>query len=94
MTIRTDASVKANGVVIFPEGHFMISVSKTFSQAETEYSDVEREASANVFVMGDGTFESVFTWQETQARYRSPSSGFHICSRQKLPEIVSARITV
>ena len=48
VTITTDASGKAIGGVLSQEGHSVIYVPKTLSQAEQRYSNIEREALAIV----------------------------------------------
>ena len=50
-TVTTDASEKAIGGVLSQEGHTVIYVSKKLSQAGQNYSNIEREALAIVFVV-------------------------------------------
>ena len=50
-TVTTYASEKAIGGVLSQEGHPVIYVSKMLSQAEQNYSNIEREALAMVFVV-------------------------------------------
>ena len=50
-TVTTDASEKAIGGVLSQEGHPVIYVSRKLSQAEQNYSNIEREALAIVFVV-------------------------------------------
>ena len=50
-TVTTDASEKAIGGVLSHEGHPVIYVSRKLSQAEQNYSNIEREAFAIVFVV-------------------------------------------
>ena len=51
-TVTTDASEKAiGGVLSQEEGHPLIYVSRKLSQAEQNYSNIEREALAIVFVV-------------------------------------------
>ena len=50
-TLTTDASEKAIGGVLSQEGHPVIYVSRKLSQAEKNYSNIEREALAIVFVV-------------------------------------------
>ena len=49
--MTTDASEKAIGRVLSQEGHPVIYVPKKLSQAEQNYSNLEREALAIVFVV-------------------------------------------
>ena len=50
-TVTTDASEKTIGGVLSQEGHPVIYVSRKLSQAEENYSNIEREALAIVFVV-------------------------------------------
>ena len=50
-TVTTDASEKAIGGVLSKEGHPVIHVTRKLSQAEQNYSNIEREALAIVFVV-------------------------------------------
>ena len=50
-SVTTDASEKAIGGVLTQEGHPVIYVSRKLSQAEQNYSNVERVALAIVFVV-------------------------------------------
>ena len=50
-TVTTDASEKANGGVPSQEGHPVIYVSRKLTPAEQNYSNIEREALAIVFVV-------------------------------------------
>ena len=50
-TVTTDASEKAIGGVLSHEGHPVIYESRKLSQAELNYSNIEREALAIVFVV-------------------------------------------
>ena len=50
-TVTTDASEKAIGGVLSQEGHPVIYVSKKLTPAEQNYSNIEREALAIVFVV-------------------------------------------
>ena len=50
-TVTTDASEKAIGEVLSQEGHPVIYVSRKLSKAEQNYSNIEREALANFFVV-------------------------------------------
>ena len=50
-TVTTDASGKAIGGVLSQEGHPVIYVSRKLWQAEQNYSNIEREALAIVFVV-------------------------------------------
>ena len=50
-TVTTDASEKALGGVLSQEGHPVIYVSRKLSQTEQNYSNIEREAPARVFVV-------------------------------------------
>ena len=50
-TVTTDASEKAIGGVLSQEGHPVIYVSRKLSQAEQNYTNIEREALAIVFVV-------------------------------------------
>ena len=50
-TVTTDASEKTIGGVLSQEGHPVIYVSRKLSQAEQNYSNIEREALAIVFVV-------------------------------------------
>ena len=50
-TVTTDASEKAIGGVLSQEGHPVIYVSRKLSQTEQNYSNIEREALAIVFVV-------------------------------------------
>ena len=51
VTITTDASEKAISGALSQEGHPVIYVSQTLSQAEQRYSNIERETLAIVFVV-------------------------------------------
>ena len=50
-TVTTDTSEKAIGGVLSQEGHPVIYVSRKLSQAEQNYSSIERQALAIVFVV-------------------------------------------
>ena len=50
-TVTTDASEKAIGGVLSQEGHPVINVSRKLTPAEQNYSNIEREALAIVFVV-------------------------------------------
>ena len=51
VTFTTDASEKAIGGVLSQEGHPVIYVSKTLSQAEKRFSNIDCETLAIVFVV-------------------------------------------
>ena len=50
-TVTTDASEKTIGGALSQEGHPVIYVSRKLSQTEQNYSNIEREALAIVFVV-------------------------------------------
>ena len=50
-TVTTDASENAIGGVLSQEGHPVIYASRKLSQAEQNYSNIEREALAIIFVV-------------------------------------------
>ena len=50
-TVNTDASEKTIGGVLLQEGHPVIYVSRKLIPAEQNYSNIEREALAIVFVV-------------------------------------------
>ena len=66
VTVTTGASEKTLGGVLSQEGHPVIYVSKTLSQAEQRFSNIEREALA---CFCGKTLEANFTWPEIQPRY-------------------------
>ena len=51
LTVTTEASEKAIGGLLSQEGHPVIQVSRKLSQAEKNYSNIEREALKIVFVV-------------------------------------------
>ena len=55
-TLTTDASKEAIGAVLTQEGHPVIFVSRTLSEAEKNYSNIEREALAIVWSVSRFTF--------------------------------------
>ena len=59
-TITTDASEKAIGGVISQEGHPVIYVSRKLTPAEQNYSNIEQEALAIVFVV---TKQTIPCWK-------------------------------
>ena len=91
VTITTDASEKAIGGVLSQEGHPVIYVSKTLSQAEQRYSNIEREALAIVFVVK--RLKQFLLGRKFNLETDHRPLEFIFAPNKELPKTVSARIT-
>ena len=91
VTITTDASEKAIGGVLSQEGHPVIYVSKTLSQAEQSYSNIEREALAIVFVVK--RLKQFLHGRKFNLETDHRPLEFIFAPNKELPKTVSARIT-
>ena len=91
VTITTDASGKAIGGVLFQEGHRVIYVSKTLSQAKQRYFNIEREALAIVFVVK--RLKQVLLGRKFHLETDHRPLEFIFAPNKGLPKTVSARTT-
>ena len=91
VTTTTDASEKAIGGVLSQEGHPVIYVSKTLSQAEQRYSNIERKALAIVFVVK--RLKQFLLGRKFNLETDHRPLEFIFAPNKELPKTVSARIT-
>ena len=91
VTITIDASEKAIGGVLSQEGQPVIYVSKTLSQAEQRYSNIEREALAIVFVVK--RLKQFLLGRKFNLETDHRPLEFILAPNKELPKTVSARIT-
>ena len=90
-TVTTDASEKAIGGVLLQEGHPVIYVSRKLTPAEQNYSKIEREALAIVFVvtrLKHFLLERQFTLQTDHKPLK-----YLFAPDEEIRKIASARIT-
>ena len=90
-TVTTDASEKDIGGVLSQEGHPVIYVSRKLSQAEQNYSNIEREALAIVFVstrLKQFLLGRRFTLQTDHKPLK-----YLFAPDEEIPKTASARIT-
>ena len=90
-TVTTDASEKAIGGALSQEGHPVIYVSRKLTPAEQNYSNIEREALAIVFVvtrLKQFLFGRRFTLQTDHKPLK-----YHFVPDEEIPKTASARIT-
>ena len=91
VTITTDASEKAIGGVLSQEWQPVICVSKTLSQAEQRYSNIEREALAIVFVVK--RLKQFLLGRNFNFEIDHRPLDFIFAPNKEHPKTVSARIT-
>ena len=91
VTITTDASEIANGGVLSQLGHRVIYVSKTLSQAEQRYSNIESEALAMGFVVK--RLKQFLRGRKFNLETDHRPMEFIFASNKDFPKTVSARIT-
>ena len=89
--MTTDASEKAIGGVLSQEGHPVIYVSRKLSQAEKNYSNIEREALAIVFVV-TRLKQFLLGGRFTLQTDHKPLKYLSIAD-EEIPKTASARIT-
>ena len=90
-TVTTDASEKVIGGVLSQEGHPVIYVSRKLTPAEQNYSNIEREALAIVFVI-TGLKQFLLGRRFTLQTDHKPLK-YLFAPDQEIPKTASARIT-
>ena len=90
-TVTTDASEKAIGEVLQQEGHPLIYVSRKLTPAEQNYSNIEREALAIVFVVKRLKQFLLGRRFTLQTDYKPLKYVF--APNEEIPKTASARIT-
>ena len=90
-TVTTDASEKAIGGVLSQEGHPVIYVSRKLSQAEQNYSNIEREALAIVFVVT--RLKQFLLGRRFTLQTEHKPLKYLFAPDEEIPKTASARIT-
>ena len=90
-TVTTDASEKAIGGVLSQEGRFVIYVSRNLTHAEQDYSNIEQEALAIVFVVMRLNHFLLGRRFTLQTEYKPLK--YFFAPDEEIPKTVSARIT-
>ena len=90
-TVTTDASEKAVGGVLSQEGHPVIYVSRKLTPAEQNYSNIEREALAIVFVVT--RFKKFLPGRKFTLQTDHKPLKYLFAPEEEIPKTASARIT-